>query len=101
MSIRPSERDATLIWVARFFKQLDPANPKYKIVRLCHRFGDISEFRLYEIWEEEKFIGSREKAIKLLERFLPDRIKEIDTSPHKKRRKIVMRENNINQLNLF
>ncbi len=75
-----TEADAIEIWIARWLK--------IRRRDLIQRY-DCDPRRLYEIWQEERFAGTREKALaELLARypFLADRI---DPGPHVRHSKAV------------
>jgi hypothetical protein len=68
-----SEADAVDIWIARWLK--------IRRRDLVSRY-DCDPRRLYEIWQEERFAGSRDKALSVfLERF-PSLADRIDPGPH-------------------
>ena len=52
---------------------------------------DQNPIRIYEIWQEEAFPGSREDAEITFRTRHPDLAKTVDFSPHKKTRKLVSR----------
>lgn len=67
------EADAVDIWIARWLK--------IRRRDLVSRY-DCDPRRLYEIWQEERFAGSRDKALSVfLERF-PSLADRIDPGPH-------------------
>lgn len=68
-----SEADAVDIWIARWLK--------IRRRDLISRYG-CDPRRLYEIWQEDRFAGSRDKALSVfLERF-PSLADRIDPGPH-------------------
>lgn len=68
-----TEADAIHIWIARWLK-IRPRD-------LINRYG-CDPRRLYEIWQEERFPGSRGRALALfLERY-PELADRIDAGPH-------------------
>lgn len=71
---RLAERDAIEIWHARWFKI-----PHAKI---CRRYNMDSR-RIYEVWEEKTFIGSRQKAWALLVEKHPEHSDRIDNGRHR------------------
>jgi hypothetical protein len=83
-----TERDAVDIWIARWLRirQSD----------LVRRYG-CDPRRLYEIWGEEKFLGSRAKALAEFEARFPTLTDRIDAGRHAK----VTRANHPDQLPLF
>jgi hypothetical protein len=48
-------------------------------------------YRVYEIWEEETFVGSREDAEITFRTRYPALAKSADFSPHKKTRRLISR----------
>lgn len=68
-----TERDAIEIWIARFLRirQSD----------LVRRYG-CDPRRLYEIWGEEKFIGTRAKALSEFKERFPTLVDRINTGRH-------------------
>ena len=70
-----SEDDAVAIWLARWLK----IRPK----DLVRRYA-CDPRRLYEIWEETKFPGSRAKALALMQARYPSLDDRIDPGPHRR-----------------
>ena len=70
-----SEDDAVAIWLARWLK----IRPK----DLVRRYA-CDPRRLYEIWEETKFPGSRAKALALMEERYPSLAGRIDPGLHQR-----------------
>ena len=68
-----SEADAVDIWIARWLR----IRPRDLILR----YG-CDPRRLYEIWQEERFPGSRGKALKLFLTQFPTLADRIDPGPH-------------------
>jgi hypothetical protein len=84
-----TEEDAINIWIARWLK-----------VRRCdliRRYG-CDPRRLYEIWGEERFPGSRAKAMAAFRERYPALLDRIDPGPH---RRLPRRSLNPDQLVLF
>lgn len=76
LSRRPlSEADAVDIWIARWLR--------IRRKDLLARYG-CDPRRLYEIWEERRFIGSRDKAAELFAERHPGLIDRIDFGPHRR-----------------
>lgn len=75
-----TEADAVQIWIARWLRvrQSD----------LVKRYG-CDPRRLYEIWEETHFIGSRRKALELFRARYPGLEDRIDPGQHKRLSKAV------------
>ena len=67
--------DAIDIWIARWLR--------VKRMELCRRYG-CDPRRLYEIWGEERFIGSRQKALVVFLERHPELKDRIDTGRHKR-----------------
>ena len=70
-----SEDDAVAIWLARWLK----IRPK----DLVRRYA-CDPRRLYEIWEETKFPGSRAKALALMSERYPSLAGRIDPGLHQR-----------------
>lgn len=70
-----SEADAVDIWIARWLK--------VRRKDILARYG-CDPRRLYDIWEESRYRGSREKAIEIMRERHPELIGRIDTSPHRR-----------------
>jgi hypothetical protein len=72
---RLSEADAIDIWIARWLR----IRRKDLIARYA-----CDPRRLYEIWEEKRFIGSRDKALELLRQRHPSLLDRVDCGPHRR-----------------
>jgi hypothetical protein len=72
---RLSEADAIDIWIARWLR----IRRKDLIVRYA-----CDPRRLYEIWEEKRFAGSRDKALELFRQRYPTLLDRIDWGPHRR-----------------
>lgn len=70
-----SERDAIQIWIARWLK----IRPSV----LVRRYG-CDPRRLYEVWEETRFPGTRSAALALFRENYPQLVERIDTGPHRR-----------------
>jgi len=70
-----SEEDAVNIWISRWLR-VRPAE-------LVRRYG-CDPRRLYEIWEETHFIGSRGKALELFRQRYPSLTERIDPGAHRR-----------------
>lgn len=70
-----SEEDAVAIWIARWLK----IRPSV----LVKRYG-CDPRRLYEIWEETRFPGSRKRALIELQARFPGLNERIDPGPHRR-----------------
>lgn len=68
-----TERDAVDIWIARWLR-IRPRD-------LIQRYG-CDPRRLYEVWQEERFPGSRDKALRRFLAEFPDMANRIDPGPH-------------------
>lgn len=68
-----TEADAVDIWIARWLK-IRPRD-------LIQRYG-CDPRRLYEIWQEERFAGSRDKALQQFLKQFPALSDRIDPGPH-------------------
>ena len=69
------EEDAVDIWIARWLR----IRRKDLIARYA-----CDPRRLYEIWEEQRFAGSRAKAAELFAERHPGLIDRIDFGPHRR-----------------
>ena len=90
--IRPLNEDAAVdIWIARWLRM--------RRVDLVRRYN-CDPRRLYEIWEEKRFPGSREKALKRFEAEYPGLMDRVDFGTHRRipRRPVEITED---QLALF
>ena len=83
-----TEADAIDIWIARWLK--------VRRRDLIQRYG-CDPRRLYEIWQEDSFAGSRDKAMKLFEARFPGLSDRIDPGPHQR----ISRAAHPDQLALF
>ena len=72
---RLSEADAIDIWIARWLR----IRRKDLIARYA-----CDPRRLYEIWEEKRFAGSRDKALELFRERHPTLLDRIDCGPHRR-----------------
>jgi hypothetical protein len=72
---RLSEADAIDIWIARWLR----IRRKDLIVRYA-----CDPRRLYEIWEEKRFAGSRDTALELFRQRYPTLLDRIDWGPHRR-----------------
>ena len=68
-----TEADALEIWIARWLK-IRPRD-------LISRYG-CDPRRLYEIWQEDRFPGSRSKALDIFRARYPTLASRIDPGPH-------------------
>jgi hypothetical protein len=69
------EADAVDIWIARWLR----VRRKDLLLRYS-----CDPRRLYEVWEEKRFPGSRDKALKIfLERY-PTLVDRVDYGPHRR-----------------
>jgi hypothetical protein len=84
-----TEADAIDIWIQRWMRVR-----RKDIVR---RYG-CDPRRIYEIWEETRFPGSRTKALARLSETCPSLVERIDSGPH---RRIPLRTPDPAQLTLF
>jgi hypothetical protein len=80
--------DAVDIWIARWLR--------VRRKDLLARYG-CDPRRLYEIWEEARFVGSRAKALELFRERYPGLIDRVDYGPHRR----VSRKIGPDQLTLF
>ena len=69
-----TETDAVDIWIARWLR--------IRRKDLLIRYG-CDPRRLYEIWEEKRFAGSRAKALKLFQERYPGLTDRIDYGRHR------------------
>lgn len=83
-----TERDAIEIWIARWLR-VRPSD-------LIRRYG-CDPRRLYEIWQEDRFPGSREKALTVFLTRHPKLVERIDPGPHVR----LTRASHPGQLELF
>lgn len=89
MVTRPlTQADAVNIWIARWLR-VRPSE-------LVRRYG-CDPRRLYEIWEETRFPGSRSTALQLFQQRYPGLDERIDPGPHRR----VPLKNHADQLSLF
>lgn len=72
---RLTEADAIDVWIARWLR--------IRRIDLVRRYG-CDPRRLYEIWEERRFAGSREKALALFQVRYPTLIGRADYGPHRR-----------------
>lgn len=70
-----SEADAVDIWIARWLR--------IRRIDLVRRYG-CDPRRLYEIWEERRFPGSRAKALAILQVRYPTLLGRTDYGPHRR-----------------
>ncbi len=70
-----TEDDAIAIWIARWLK-IRPST-------LVKRYG-CDPRRLYEVWEETRFPGSRKKALIEFQARFPGLDARIDPGPHRR-----------------
>lgn len=83
-----TEAHAIEIWIARWLR--------VRRVDLVRRYGCDAR-RLYEIWQEERFAGSREKALEAFAARFPSLVERIDFGPHVR----ISRAPHPDQLRLF
>ena len=74
--------DAIEIWIRRWLGE--------ERVSIALEFEQNS-YRVYEVWEEEAFAGSREDAEITFRTRYPALAKNVDFSPHKKTRRLISR----------
>ena len=74
-SRRLSEADAVDIWIARWLR--------IRRKDLLVRYG-CDPRRLYEIWEEKRFTGSRDRALVLFRERYPTLLDRVDYGPHRR-----------------
>ena len=72
---RLSEADAIDIWIARWLG----IRRKDLIIRYA-----CDPRRLYEIWEEKRFAGSRDRALEAFRQRYPTLLDRIDWGPHRR-----------------
>lgn len=72
---RLSEADAIDIWIARWLR----IRRKDLIARYA-----CDPRRLYEIWEENRFAGSRAKALEVFRERHPTLLDRVDCGPHRR-----------------
>lgn len=70
---RLTNADAVDIWIARWLR--------IRRVDLVRRYG-CDPRRLYEIWEERRFAGSRETALAIFARRYPTLVGRVDYGRH-------------------
>ena len=70
-----TEADAIDIWIARWLR--------VRRKDLLTRYG-CDPRRLYEIWEEQRFLGSRAKALSLFHERYPNLIDRVDFGLHRR-----------------
>jgi hypothetical protein len=80
MSNQLSSDDAVQIWIRRWLGH------QAQDIQIDYR---VSPFRVYEVWGEEKFRGSRGVAKREFLKLYPGLEQHVDFSPHRKRRKVV------------
>ncbi len=83
-----TEADAIDIWIARWLR--------VRRSDLLTRYG-CDPRRLYEVWQEERFIGSRKKAIEIFQVRHPGLVDRIDYGRHQR----ISRTVHPDQLSLF
>lgn len=67
--------DAVDIWIARWLR--------VRRKDLIARYG-CDPRRLYEIWEEARFVGSRAKALDAFRERYPSLVDRVDYGPHRR-----------------
>ena len=72
---RLSEADAIDVWIARWLR----IRRKDLIARYA-----CDPRRLYEIWEQKRFPGSRDKALEIFRERHPSIIDRVDYGPHRR-----------------
>ena len=72
---RLCEADAIDIWIARWLR--------IRRKDLLARYA-CDPRRLYEIWEQKRFIGSRDKALELFRERHPTLVDRVDYGPHRR-----------------
>jgi hypothetical protein len=80
--------DAVDIWIARWLR--------VRRTDLVRRYG-CDPRRLYEIWGEERFAGSRAEALEEFKRRFPKLIERVDPGPHRR----ISRATHPDQLSFF
>ena len=83
-----TEADAVDIWIARWLR--------VRRADLLTRYG-CDPRRLYEVWQEERFAGSRAKAIEIFQVRHPGLVDRIDYGRHRR----ISRTVHPDQLSLF
>lgn len=83
-----TEDHAIEIWIARWLR--------VRRVDLVRRYGCDAR-RLYEIWQEERFAGSRAKALETFRARFPSLLDRTDFGPHQR----ISRAPHPDQLHLF
>jgi hypothetical protein len=83
-----TEADAVDIWIARWLR--------IRRSDLVRRYG-CDPRRLYEIWEEVRFAGTRDKAFEVFTARYPSLINRVDYGPHQR----ISRGPHADQLTLF
>ena len=74
-AVRLTEADAIDVWIARWLR--------IRRIDLVRRYG-CDPRRLYEIWEERRFAGSREKALAIFQVRYPTLVGRTDYGPHRR-----------------
>lgn len=69
-----TEADAVDIWIARWLR--------IRRKDLVDRYG-CDPRRLYEIWQEERFAGARDKALEVFAARYPGLLDRVDFGPHR------------------
>jgi hypothetical protein len=72
---RLRETDAIDIWIARWLR--------VRRKDLLTRYA-CDPRRIYEIWEEKRFAGSRNKALELFRERYPGLVDRVDYGPHRR-----------------
>jgi len=70
-----SEEDAVDIWIARWLR--------VRRKDILARYG-CDPRRLYEIWEQQRFVGSRDKALTAFRARYPGLMDRVDFGPHRR-----------------
>jgi hypothetical protein len=70
-----TEADAIDIWIARWLR--------IRRSDLVRRYG-CDPRRLYEIWEEVRFTGTRDIALQIFAERYPSLIERVDYGPHRR-----------------
>jgi hypothetical protein len=83
-----TEDDAVDIWIARWLR--------IRRRDLIRRY-DCDPRRLYEIWEQVRFAGARDKALKVFRARYPGIMDRVDFGPHRR----IERTSHPDQLSLF
>jgi hypothetical protein len=84
-----TEADAIDLWLMRWLR--------LRRKDILARY-DCDPRRIYEVWEEKRFPGSREKALELLRARYPGVDARVDVGPH---RRLPLRSADPAQLSLF